>query len=155
MISFTKVKLPYGWMGNMAPYPLLFDNKHWLTSEALFQSMRFNNEEIKELIRIQVSPMAAKMKAKKNREHYIIEPMSDQDVENMKLCVKLKLEQHPKLKTELLKTGENYIFENIGARNGERHLFWGAKMINGELVGNNMMGKIWMEFRDKVKNNLI
>ena len=95
--------------------------------------------------------MAAKMKAKKNREHYIIDPMSDQDVENMKLCVRLKLEQHPKLKAELLKTGENYIFENIGTRNGERHLFWGAKMINGELAGNNMMGKIWMEFREKQK----
>jgi predicted NAD-dependent protein-ADP-ribosyltransferase YbiA (DUF1768 family) len=73
----------------------------------------------------------------------------------MKLCIKLKLIQHPVLKTELLKTADNFIFENIESRKGARHFFWGAKLINGELVGNNMMGKIWMEFRDKVKNNLI
>lgn len=155
MISFTKVDLPYGWMGNMAPYPIIYENKRWLTSEALFQSMRFSNEEIRELIRIQVSPMSAKMKAKKNRALYTVEPMSEQDVVNMKLCIKLKLVQHPILKTELLKTGDNYIYENIENRKGARHLFWGAKLINDELIGKNMMGKIWMEFRDKVKNNLI
>ena len=151
MIEFTKVKLPYGWMGNMSPFPIIYDGKKWLTTEALFQAMRFSNEEIKELIRAQKSPMAAKMKAKKNNALYVVEPMSEKDVENMKLCLRLKLEQHPNLKTQLLATGDHYIFENIGNRNGARHFFWGAKMINGELVGNNMMGKIWMEFREKLR----
>ena len=151
MIEFTKVNLPYGWMGNMAPYPIFYDGKRWLTSEALFQAMRFNDEEIKELIRVQTSPMAAKMKAKKYKLQYAVEPMSDQDVENMKLCVRLKLEEHPNLKTQLLATGDNYIFENIGKRNKPRDYFWGAKMINGELVGNNIMGKIWMELRERLR----
>jgi predicted NAD-dependent protein-ADP-ribosyltransferase YbiA (DUF1768 family) len=39
-IWFTKVNLPYGWLGNMAPYPVLHDGCSWLTTEALFQAMR-------------------------------------------------------------------------------------------------------------------
>ena len=39
-IWFTKVNLPYGWLGNMAPYPVLHDGCRWLTTEALFQAMR-------------------------------------------------------------------------------------------------------------------
>jgi predicted NAD-dependent protein-ADP-ribosyltransferase YbiA (DUF1768 family) len=75
MIAFTKVNIPYGWMGNMAPFPIVYEDKLWLTTEALFQSMRFSNEEIKELIRIQASPMTAKIKAKKNRALYTVDPM--------------------------------------------------------------------------------
>jgi ribA/ribD-fused uncharacterized protein len=151
MIEFTKVKLPFGWMGNMSPFPIIYDGKRWLTTEALFQAMRFSDEAIKELIRAQKSPMTAKMIAKSKKVNYVVEPMSEKDVENMKLCVRLKLEQHQNLKTQLLATGDHYIFENIGTRNKPRDLFWGAKMINGELVGNNVMGKIWMEFRNNLK----
>ncbi len=152
MIRFTKVSLPYGWLGNMAPYPIMYDGKKWLTSEALFQSLRFGDDEIKEIIRKEKSPMGAKMKAKGNRLSYIIEPMSEQDVENMKLCVRLKIEQHPLLKGQLLATGTMLIVEDIEKRNGARHFFWGAKLINGVWEGNNMMGKIWMEYRDSIRN---
>ncbi len=152
MIRFTKVSLPYGWMGNMAPFPIMYNGKRWLTSEALFQAMRFNNEEIIELIRMQPSPMGAKMKAKSNRLSYVVEPMSEQDVENMKLCVRLKIEQHPILKSRLLATGNMLIVEDIEKRNGLRHFFWGAKLTNGVLEGNNMMGKIWMEYRDSIRD---
>jgi predicted NAD-dependent protein-ADP-ribosyltransferase YbiA (DUF1768 family) len=152
MIRFTKVSLPYGWLGNMAPFPIMYDGKRWLTSEALFQSLRFGDDEIKEIIRKEKSPMGAKMKAKGNKLSYIIEPMSEQDVENMKLCVRLKIEQHPLLKSQLLATGTMLIVEDIEKRKGARHFFWGAKLINGVWEGNNMMGKIWMEYRDSIRN---
>ena len=93
-ISFTRVDLPYGWLGNMSPYPIMYDDKIWRTSEALFQALRFSDPVIQELIREQKSPMAAKMKAKGNKESYNITPMSDNDVENMKLCLDLKFNQH-------------------------------------------------------------
>ena len=116
MIRFTKVRLPYGWLSNMAPFPIMYNGKRWLTSEALFQAMRFDNEEIIELIRAQRSPMSAKMKAKANKLSYIIEPMSEQDVANMKLCVKLKIEQHPLTKKQLLATGTMLIVEDIESK---------------------------------------
>ena len=65
MIKFTKASLPYGWLGNMAPFPVMYNGKKWLTIEALFQALRFENEKIIEEIRLEKSPMGAKMKAKK------------------------------------------------------------------------------------------
>lgn len=150
VISFTKVDLPYGWLGNMSAFKVKYEGKEWLTVEALFQSLRFDDEEIKEIIRNEKSPMGAKMKAKSFKNKLVVEPMSEKDVENMKMCVRLKVEQNLIIKEKILKTKEFEIIEDIGSRNGERHLFWGAKKINGQWVGNNMMGKIWMEARKEL-----
>ena len=38
IIAFTKVALPFGWLGNMAPYPVTYGGKAWRTTEALFQT---------------------------------------------------------------------------------------------------------------------
>lgn len=149
-VWFKKVAEDYGWMGNMAPYPIEFDGKVWLTSEALFQSMRYNIDSIKEIIRVEKSPMGAKMKAKKYKDQMVVVPMSELDVENMRKCVKMKFDQHPQLKKALIATGESHIFENIGNRNGERHKFWGSKKLSeNEGGGNNMMGRILMDLRDE------
>ncbi|MBM3163822.1 MAG: NADAR family protein [Bacteroidetes bacterium] len=149
-IWFKKVKEEYGWMGNMAPYPIKFDGKVWLTSEALFQGMRYDVVGIKEIIRSEKSPMGAKMKAKKFKDQMVVVPMSAEDVENMRKCVRMKFDQHPELKKELMKTKGVFIYEDIGNRNGERHKFWGAKKISeNEGDGQNMMGKILMELRDE------
>jgi len=39
-IWFKKVAEPYGWLGNMAPYPITYKGIVWSTREALFQSLR-------------------------------------------------------------------------------------------------------------------
>lgn len=149
-IWFKKVAEEYGWMGNMAPYPIKFDGKVWRTSEALFQSMRFDDDNVKEIIRGEKSPMGAKMKAKKNRDQMVVVPMSELDVENMRKCVKMKFDAHPQLKRQLMNTKDSFIYEDIGNRNGERHKFWGAKKWSeSEGDGNNMMGKILMDLREE------
>ena len=153
IIEFSKVDLPYGWLGNMYGSPIKYKDKEWKTSEALFQALRFEDEEIKELIRCEKSPMGAKMKAKGNKNKMVVEPMSEKDIENMKMVVKLKFDQNDVLKSKLKITGEHIIVENIGKRNGERHFFWGMKKINGEWEGNNMMGKILMELRKELIEN--
>ena len=151
MIWFKKVAEKYGWMGNMAPYPIMFEGKIWRTSEALFQGMRFDDEEIKEIIRKEKSPMGAKMKAKKYSDQMVVVPMTELDVEQMKKCVRIKFDQHPALKKMLLDTVGSYIYEDIGNRKGERHKFWGAKKISeNEGDGHNMMGRILMELRDEL-----
>ena len=66
VISFTKVSLPYGWLGNMAPYPVKYNNVRYRTTEALFQSLRFmNHPDVQVLIQENKSPMGCKMVAKK------------------------------------------------------------------------------------------
>ena len=62
VIAFTKVKLPFGWLGNMSPHPIIFWDKEWRTAEALFQAGRFvTDDPIREEIRAEASPMSAKM----------------------------------------------------------------------------------------------
>ena len=149
-VWFKKVAEEYGWMGNMAPYPIKFDGKVWRTSEALFQSVRFDDDSVKEIIRGEKSPMGAKMKAKKYRDQMVVVPMSELDVENMRKCVKMKFDAHPQLKRQLMNTKDSFIYEDIGNRNGERHKFWGAKKWSeSEGDGNNMMGKILMDLREE------
>ena len=102
VVSFTKVALEYGWLGNMFRSPISEGGEIWLTSEALFQSKRFDDPMIKELIRNEKSPMRAKMKAKKNQDQMIIVPRSEEDVEFMRKVVKMKFDQNPVLKSKLL-----------------------------------------------------
>jgi ribA/ribD-fused uncharacterized protein len=151
-ITFTKVKLPFGWLGNMSPFPINHDGKEWRTTEALFQSLRFDKEEIKKAIREQKSPMAAKLVAKGRIGEATIELLSQQDLENMRLCLRLKVEQHPKLKQQLLDTNNATIIENVTKR-GRRgsNLFWGAlQNKDGTWEGQNWLGKLWMELRDEL-----
>lgn len=151
-ISFTSVNLDYGWMGNMYAAPILFNNERWRTSEALFQAMRFKDSNIKEVIRNEKSPMAAKMKAKSFQLQMVVKPMSQEDVNNMKHCLTLKFTQHEELKKKLLNTGNAQIIENIGNRNGERHRFWGMKETEQGWIGTNTMGKLLMEVREELKS---
>ena len=152
-ITFTKVSLPFGWLGNMAAFPIQYGGHRWRTSEALFQALRFEDDLIREEIRKQTSPMSAKMIAKQleYRDRMVIEPMSHADLENMRMCLRLKFNQHALLKRNLLNTGTELIIEDIGRRNGLRHLFWGAKLVNGEWVGQNHMGQLLMAVREEMK----
>jgi ribA/ribD-fused uncharacterized protein len=149
VVSFTKVALEYGWLGNMFRSPISEGGEIWLTSEALFQSKRFDDPMIKELIRNEKSPMRAKMKAKKNQDQMIIVPRSEEDVELMRKVVKMKFDQNPVLKSKLKELKGRVIVEDIGNRKGDRHLFWGAKLVNDEWVGENRMGTILMDLRDE------
>jgi len=153
-IGFTKVALPYGWMGNMSPYPINVGDTEWRTSEALFQAMRFDDEDVREAIRAEKSPMGAKFKMKANRDKIIVEPHSKLDIMNMAMCLNHKVQQHPKLKQLLIETGDAHIYEDVTAR-GDRggNLFWGAMLVNGTLVGKNTLGKLWMSLRTQLMNS--
>jgi len=153
-VSFTKVALPFGWLGNMSPYPIVFKGKKWRTTEALFQSLRFDDEEIIEAIRAEKSPMGAKMKAKKYKECMVITPMGDDDIRNMQMCIRLKIEQHPALLDELLKTNGLPIYEDVTSRPRGSGLFWGAMKTNEGWNGKNILGKIWMELRQEFMINV-
>lgn len=154
VIAFTKSKLPYGWMGNMSPYPVSFMGKNWRTTEALFQALRFDDESIQELIRAEKSPMGAKLKAKSMADKMTVAQLSVQDIKNMELCVRLKIEQYPKLKQQLIDTGEAYIYEDVTKRGDKgSNLTWGAMLINETWIGENTLGEIWMKVRSELIEN--
>lgn len=147
-IAFNRNKDAYGWLSNMSAYPIVFGDKTWRTTEALFQGLRFNNPDIQELIRVEKSPMSAKQVMVKHSDHIIIEKHSEKDVMNMRMCLKLKLLQHPNLIKELIDTGDGFIVEDVTSRGDKGgNLFWGAMLVDGEWVGKNTLGNLWMEIR--------
>ena len=79
VLTFRKVKEPYGWLGNRAPYPVLAEGVSWRTNEALFQALRFADPEIREAIRKAKSPMQAKFVAKRSKDQPVVEPMGPPD----------------------------------------------------------------------------
>lgn len=150
-IAFTKVRLPYGWMGNMAPFPVSYDDKTFRTTEALFQALRFDDTAIHEIIRAEKSAMAAKMQAKNRQDKMVIVPQSTADVDNMRMVLRLKLSTHPALREELLATGDAVIVEDCTRRPHGSGLFWGAALIDNAWTGENVLGTLWMELRDATK----
>lgn len=153
-ITFTKVKLTHGWLGNMAPFGMLHDDKLWFSAEALFQALRFNNNSIKEEIRAAKSPMTAKMIAKREKANMVVVPQSEQDLANMEMVLRLKLKQHLPLKQLLLATGDEVIIEDCTNRPTGSGPFWGAVLTDGEWVGENTLGKLWMKIRAEVSHEL-
>ena len=150
-IWFNKVNEPYGWLGNMSPHPVMYEGQEWRTAEALFQALRFNDPQIREAIRTQTSPRGAKMKAKRNdyRPMRVVEPMSDQDLANMRLCLRLKFDAHPELRRRPLATGTALIREDATGRDGPRDGFWGARRTERGVEGDNMLGRLLIELRDQ------
>lgn len=164
VIAFTKVAFPYGWMGNMAPFPITYQKVPYRTTEALFQCLRFPNEpKIQRAIRDEKSPMGAKMRAKAFRS-CLESPICDAaDLERMALCLRLKCQQHPQLRNELLRTGEAEIIEDCTARSrdieidGKNHAaglpFWGARWEPQDQSwhGKNALGVLWMKLRSQLR----
>jgi ribA/ribD-fused uncharacterized protein len=149
IIAFTKVTLPHGWLGNMAPFPIAHEGRIYRTTEALFQALRFDEDAIREAIRSERSPMAAKMRAKIQRDRMVVVPQSPQDVANMAMVLRLKLDTHPRLRAMLAETGDATLIEDCSKRAHGSGLFWGAALVDGEWQGANVLGKLWMEIRDR------
>ncbi len=151
-IAFTKVALPYGWLGNMAPFPLKVAETDWRTSEALFQALRFAEDDpVRTEIRGSLSPMGAKMIAKKHRAKMVVEPQSEVDLANMSAILAIKLAQHPSLARMLKETGDALLVEDCSKRPRGSGLFWGAALQqDGSWKGENHLGKLWMSRRERL-----
>lgn len=153
VIAFTKVSAPYGWLGNMAPYPVTYGGQAWRTTEALFQALRFASDDpVRDLIREQKSPMAAKMTAKKHADKRVVTPLTQEDLDIMMMVLRLKVEQHPSLKDELLATNDALIVEDVTKRPGGTGLFWGAAWQGDKWEGGNALGLLWMALRDEIRD---
>ena len=146
---FLKTKERYGGLSNMAGgFPLVVNDIPIRSSEALYQACRFPHiPDVQRLIIEQKSPMTAKMKGKPHRNN----SRPDWDsvrVKIMRWCLQVKLAQNwDKFSELLLETGDMPIVEH-----SRRDDFWGAKPVDDHvLVGINVLGRLLMELRERVK----
>ena len=153
MILIRKVKEQWGGLGNMSPHPVMYEGQHWKTTEALFQALRFRDTAHREEIRLEASPMGAKFKAKSLARVWprMVIPLSDGDLDNMRLVLRLKYEQHAEIRELLAQTESDTIVEDCTARQYGSGLFWGAGLqADGTWKGKNWLGLLWMEIRSGV-----
>jgi ribA/ribD-fused uncharacterized protein len=151
-VVFHKTREAFGALSNMAAgFPLYVAGVEILTSEALYQACRFPHlPEIQRLIIQQNSPMTAKMKSKPHRN----KTREDWDavrVGIMKWCLKIKLVQHwNRFGEVLLSTGIRPVVEQ-----SRRDEFWGAVSDSkgSILVGSNVLGRLLMDLRERLKKN--
>lgn len=155
-IGIRKVNENYGWMGNMGRRRLVVDGKEYKSSEGLFICKRFDDEEIKEYLRLEDNGgMRVKMLSKKFKDKMVVERCSQEDVNNMREVVRLKVDSYDWMKKELKRLKNNYdevfIYEDVSKRKRGNNLFWGGYFDeNGEFIGENVLGKIWMEVMEDV-----
>ena len=149
-IIFCKTDEPFGGLSNMAAgYSIMVNGIKILTSEALYQACRFPAlPDVQQLIIDQRSPMTAKMKSKPHRKQTRLD-WEQNKVKIMRWCLHVKLAQnYDKFSRLLLETGDKPIVEL-----SRKDALWGAKNENnGTLVGMNVLGRLLMELREKIKS---
>ncbi len=148
-----KTKEDFGGLSNMASgYPLQINGVRILTTEALYQACRFPYmPEVQREIIGQHSPMTAKMKSKPHRK----DSRPDWDevrYKVMRWCLRVKLAQnYEEFGRLLLATRDRPIVEQ-----SRKDDYWGAKLADeagDTLIGQNVLGRLLMELREKLKDN--
>ena len=148
VVSLRRTKERFGGLSNMASgFPIEVNGVRIGPSEALYQACRFpDRPDVQQMIIEQRSPMTAKMKGRR----YVQGTRSDWQrirVNVMRWCLRAKLVQNwDTFGSLLLSTGDVPIVED-----SRRDDFWGAKLVDGALVGMNILGRLLVELREELK----
>jgi ribA/ribD-fused uncharacterized protein len=139
--------------GHALRVPSVLGGVRYQTAEHYFQCERFKDLAIRQAILSKNSPMSCKMIAKRHRAHMTIAPRSLADLDLMRRTIRLKLENHPNLRAQLLAFHDDgIIIEDASARRGESARFWGMRLQGNIWTGQNWLGRLWMELRLELAN---
>ena len=147
--AFRSARGPWGILSSVArlPEPISAAGHEFATSEHLFQAARFpESPEVQ--ARIAGAPSARKA-AELGREEVdeTDAGWNRRRVDAMRWAIRMKREAHPGLVDAALdKTGNRPI---VDLSNSDS--FWGAREDGGTIVGQNTLGRLWMELRDQIR----
>ena len=129
---------------NFSSFAIEWEGKLYMTSEHVYHSEKFLDEEMKELIRKTRSAHDALKLAHANENKYRSD-WGNVRIAIMKKILHVKVSQHPYVKKKLLESGDRELIEDSW-----RDSFWGW---GSNKDGANHLGKLWMEVRAEVINN--
>jgi ribA/ribD-fused uncharacterized protein len=129
---------------NFSAFSLEWKGKWYMTSEHAYQAEKFEEENLKEMIRNSQSAHDAKKLAQANEDKYI-KNWNEIRIGVMKEIIKEKVKQHSYVREKLLKTDDKQIIEDSW-----RDDFWGW---GPNKDGQNHLGKLWMEIRKELISN--
>jgi predicted NAD-dependent protein-ADP-ribosyltransferase YbiA (DUF1768 family) len=146
-----KTFTPLHWLGNMSPCKIIYNDEEWDSAEKLFQAMRFNDECIRQKIRNEKGIFKSNLLVSNLSIYTVVEPMSSLDIENLRTAMQLKFDQNKILQLKLLSTDNINLVLFLKKHYDPEDLFWGMTIIDEQWIGMNIVGKILMEIRAKIK----
>lgn len=142
-IYFYRTTEEYGCFSNFSNHGFFLDGKYWPTSEHYFQAQKFMGTIHEEEVRLAQSPMDAANMGRDRKK-----PLRNdwEEVKNdvMRRAVFCKFKTHKDICELLLSTGDEEIIEKT-----THDYYWGCGI---EGTGMNMLGKILMEVREKLRD---
>jgi len=141
-IRFFSTEDEFGCFSNFSNHPLLIEGQIWKTSEHYYQSQKFDDKDLKLAILNTATPKEAARLGRSHKDK-LKSNWENQRYEVMKEIIREKVKQHEDIKEKLLSTGESKIIEV-----NNRESYWG---IGADGNGLNMLGKIFMEIRQELK----
>jgi N-glycosidase YbiA len=148
VIAFRKTGEAFGGLSNMAPgFPIVVLRHRIRTAEALYQACRFPHlPQVQYMILNESSPMTAKMRSKPYRDDSRPD-WGGVRVPIMKWCLRVKLAANwSAFSTLLLETRDRPIVED-----SRKDDFWGAKPDADTLEGRNVLGRLLMDLRARLR----
>jgi ribA/ribD-fused uncharacterized protein len=142
VINFYSVNDEYGEFSNFAAFPIVIKKKRWPTSEHYFQAQKFENSAHREEIRKAKTPMIAARLGRDRKKKLRRDWESVKD-NVMREAVRAKFTPHEELRVLLLSTGSAKLVEHTA-----NDAYWGD---GGDGSGRNMLGRILMEMREKLR----
>ena len=141
-INFYSVTDEYGEFSNFARYPIKIHGKTWPTTEHYFQAQKFLDKGYAEKIRKAKTPMIA-ARMGRDRKMKLRRDWESTKVNVMRTALSAKFEQHDDLRSLLLETGDAVLVEHT-----TNDSYWGD---GGDGSGKNMLGRLLMEVRDRLR----
>lgn len=148
--SFYRTDELYGDFSNMArKFPLMVNGVRIGSSEALYQSLKFpSRADIQRFVIYAASPIESKRVC----APFLGEVRGDWQevrVRVMKMVVAIKYLQYQMHFAKIFDMTEDLPIVEIS----NFDYFWGAKRVGGSLVGENVLGRIWMGVREFYREN--
>jgi hypothetical protein len=147
-IYFYKVGDPYGCFSNFSPHWIVVDGVDWPTVEHFYQAQKFVGTESAAVIdRIRSALTASEAAALgRNPAHQLRSDWNRVKRSIMAQGVWVKFSSHPELAQVLLSTGNEELIED-----SPTDYYWGC---GADRTGKNELGKVLMETRDQLRENL-
>jgi len=148
VVKFCRTKEPFGGFSNMAPnYPLVVAGRTIKYAENLYQACKFPEQpKIQAQIITERSPIDGK-RTSRYHNHLVRSDWEEIRLKIMQWVLEVKLIQNwDSFSSLLLSTGNTPIVE-LSIRDD----FWGAKPQGTLLVGENHLGRLLEDLRERVK----
>lgn len=147
---FRFTKADWGLFSNFAqlPNPISAADRNWPTSEHLYQAAKFRlSPDVQQQIALAALPRDA-AKLGRDRANTPDADWMSRRTDAMRWVIRMKREANPELVDAALeRTGDRPIVEYSG-----HDAFWGARPDGANLVGSNVLGRLWMELRQQIRD---